>query len=185
VSETWAVFGGSFDPPHLAHMLVAAYAAASASIERVLVTPTASHAFAKPLSPFEDRLAMCERAFADLRRVELSAIERTLPQPNRTIDTLRALVGRHPDVQFRLILGSDLKRETHAWHDFAGIQALAPVLWIERQGHESGADQPALPEISSTEIRRRLAAGESTDGWLSPAVAEYIAQRGLYRGSEP
>lgn len=185
MSETWAVFGGSFDPPHLGHTLVAAYAIASAAIDRVLVTPTASHAFGKPLGAFDDRLAMCERAFAELRRVELSAIELSLPQPNRTIETLRALQSRHPGVQLRLILGSDLKRETHAWHDFAGVQALAPPLWIERQGHESGSGQPALPQISSSAVRDRIAAGESTEGWLSPAVAEYIAQRGLYRGVAP
>ena len=181
MSESWAVFGGSFDPPHVAHTLVAAYVRAAHPISRVLVTPTAAHAFGKRLAAFEDRLAMCELAFADLRRVELCPIEAELPQPNLTLHTLQALQRHHPGVRLRLVLGSDLQNETHAWHDFASIISIAPPLWIERQGHTRNAATPALPDISSSEIRRRLAAAEPTDGLLTPAVAQYIAERGLYR----
>ena len=179
----WAVFGGSFDPPHAAHVMAAAYVLAAHGVARVLVTPTAAHAFGKRLSSFEDRLRMCELAFAPLRDVELCPIERSLPQPNYTLTTLQALAAQHPDVQLRLVLGTDLKAETHAWHDFDSIRALAPPLWVSRQGHEADSGDPALPDISSTEIRRRLLAGESTTGLLSPAVADYIRDHGLYRSS--
>jgi nicotinate-nucleotide adenylyltransferase len=181
IGETWAVFGGSFDPPHVAHTLVAAYVRAAYPVTRVLVTPTGTHAFGKQLAPFADRVAMCRLAFADLRAVELSTIEETLPKPNLTVDTLTALHERDPEVALRLVLGTDLRSETHAWHDFARISQLAPPIWIERQGHGRGDTQLALPDISSSEVRRRLAAGEPTDGLLGPAVADYVARHGLYR----
>jgi len=175
------VFGGSFDPPHVGHVLVAAYVLASHSIERVLVTPTAAHAFGKKLSSFEDRLKMCELAFEPVRGVELCTIERELPEPNYTLHTLQALASRFPNVRLRLLVGSDLQRETHAWHDFASIQTLAPPLWIARQGNDPIAGEPAMPDISSTDVRKRVAAGAPTTGLLSPKVAEYVRSHGLYR----
>jgi nicotinate-nucleotide adenylyltransferase len=177
----WAVFGGSFDPPHVGHVLVAAYVLAAHGIERVLVTPTAAHAFGKKLSSFEDRVKMCELAFEPLRGVELCTIEQELPAPSYTLHTLQALAARHPEIQLRLLVGSDLQRETHAWHDFDSITKLALPLWIARQGTDAIAGEPAMPDISSTEIRRRLSANEPTTGLLSPDVAEYIRSRDLYR----
>jgi nicotinate-nucleotide adenylyltransferase len=162
-------------------VLVAAYVLAAHGVERVLVTPTAAHAFGKKLTSFEDRLKMCELAFAPLRSVELCTIERDMPQPNYSLHTLQALAARHPSVQLRLLVGSDLQRETHAWHDFESIMKLAPPLWIARQGNDPIAGEPAMPDISSTEIRRRIAADESTAGLLSPAVSAYIRKHQLYR----
>jgi nicotinate-nucleotide adenylyltransferase len=184
VSVTFGVFGGSFDPPHVAHTLLAAYALAAHPIEKVLVVPTFAHAFGKALSPFDDRLRMCELAFGDLRRVEVSSIERELPIPSLTLRTLEALTQRYPAVQLRLLIGSDLLAETHAWHDFARIQELAPALVVQRQGHlQPNIDQPALPDVSSSEIRRRLQAAEATAGLLCPAVELYARTHRLYAAS--
>jgi nicotinate-nucleotide adenylyltransferase len=184
VSSTFAVFGGSFDPPHVAHTLLAAYALAAHPIERVLVVPTFAHAFGKPLAPFDDRVRMCELAFGDLRRVEVSSIERELPTPSLTLHTLEALAQRHPGAQLRLLIGSDLLAETHAWHNFERIQKLAPVLVVQRQGHlQPNVDQPALPDVSSSEIRRRLQAAKPTVGLLCPAVELYARTHRLYAAS--
>jgi nicotinate-nucleotide adenylyltransferase len=184
MSMTFGVFGGSFDPPHVAHTLLAAYALAAHPIEKVLVVPTFAHAFGKPLSPFEHRLHMCERAFGDLRRVEVSSIERELPTPSLTLRTLEALSQKYPAVQLRLLIGSDLLAETHAWHDFDRIQQLAPALVVQRQGHlQPDLDQPALPDVSSTEIRRRLQGGDTTEGLLCPAVDLYARTHRLYAAS--
>ena len=181
MSATFGVFGGSFDPPHVAHVLFAGYVLSAYDLERVLVVPTFSHAFGKPLSPFEDRLRMCELAFADLRRVEVSPIERSLPAPSRTLRTLEALQERYPGVQLRLLIGSDLLPETPSWHNFERIAELAPPLVVERQGRaRHNPANPALPDVSSTEVRRRLRDGEPTDGLLSPAVAAYARSCGLY-----
>ena len=184
MSGEFGVFGGSFDPPHIGHVLLAAYALSAHRLERILVVPTFAHAFGKPLSPFEDRLHMCELAFADLRRIELSNIEQQLPVPSRTVRTLEALAERYPGAQLRLLMGSDLVPETHGWYQFARVAQLAPLLVVQRSGHAGGDDQePALPNVSSTEIRRRLGAGVSTQGLLNPRVDDYARAHGLYRRS--
>jgi nicotinate-nucleotide adenylyltransferase len=181
VSAEFAVFGGSFNPPHLAHTLLAAYVLSAHSVERVLVVPTYHHAFGKQLAGFEDRVQMCELAFADLRRVEISCIERELPAPSLTVRTLEALTLQHPGIRLRLVIGTDLLSETHAWHDFQRVAELAPLIVVQRQGHErADLHAPALPYISSTEIRRRLRSGESTAGLLAPAVERHALRRGLY-----
>lgn len=178
----FGVYGGSFDPPHIAHALAINVALMGYGLERVLVVPAYQHAFAKKLTDFEDRLRMCELAFKHLRQVEICDIERELPPPSYTLHTLQALAARHPEVQLRLLIGTDILIETHNWHDFAGVSRLAPPLIVERQGYPPhDADQPVLPAVSSSEIRRRLQAGENTRGWLSPSVEEYIRAHGLYR----
>jgi nicotinate-nucleotide adenylyltransferase len=181
VTVEFGVFGGSFDPPHVGHTLLAHYVLSAFALERVLVVPTYVHAFGKVMAPFEDRLRMCELAFGQLPRVSICDIERELPPPNLTLNTLHALARRHPDIRLRLLIGSDIVTETHAWHDFASIEKLAPPLIVQRQGY-AGLDrsQPALPEVSSTELRRRLAASESTQGLISPAVADYARAHRLY-----
>jgi nicotinate-nucleotide adenylyltransferase len=178
----FGVYGGSFDPPHIAHALAVSAALCVHGLERVLIVPTYAHAFGKRLADFDDRLHMCELTFMHLRQVEICGIERDLPSPSLTLHTLQALAALHPDAQLRLLIGSDILTETHAWHDFAAVQRIAPPLVIERQGFPAhDASQPALPAVSSSEIRRRLQAGESTRGWLSPSVEQYIQARGLYR----
>ena len=181
MSQAVAVYGGSFDPPHVAHTLVCAYVLAAHDVERVLVVPTRTHPFAKPLAPFEHRLRMCELAFRDLRRVELLDLERELPEPSLTLRTLEALHARMPDIPLRLVIGSDLLRETASWHAFDAICALAPPLVVPRAGFEPPGTTAALPAISSTEVRRRLRAGEPTDGLLDPRIAAYARTHALYR----
>jgi nicotinate-nucleotide adenylyltransferase len=178
----FGVYGGSFDPPHVAHALAVSFALCVHGLERVLIVPTYAHAFSKRLADFDDRLHMCELTFAHLRQVEICTIERELPAPSFTLKTLQALQARHPQVQLRLLVGTDILTETHAWHDFAGVERLAPPLVIERQGFPPhDPTQPALPAVSSSEVRRRVHAGESTRGWLHPHVEQYIAARKLYR----
>lgn len=176
-----AVFGGSFDPPHIAHTLVAAYVLSAHSVERVLVVPCFRHPFDKPLASFEHRIHMCEIAMRDLARVEVSAVEADLGATSLTLPMLEAVAARHPNTRLRLVLGSDLLAETASWHAFDRICALAPPLVIPRSGHAQDADAPALPAISSTEVRRRLHEGLSTTGHLDPRVADYALAHGLYR----
>lgn len=176
------VLGGSFDPPHIAHVGLALAAISLAGLERVIVAPTFIHAFGKALSPFEQRLAMCELAFADVAHVEVSAIERELGGVSRTLRLVETLAQREPSVQLRLLVGSDILREKDRWQDFARIAALAPPLVAARVGHpepdcELGA---VLPEVSSSALRTTLAQGH--DAPLVPArVRAYIRQHGLYR----
>lgn len=176
-----AVYGGSFDPPHLGHSLVGAYVLAACPVDRLLVVPVGQHPFAKRISPFEDRLRMCELAFADLRRLEVSSIEHELPGPSLTLNTLTALQARYPGASLRLVIGSDLLPETQHWFEFERVRAIAPLIVVQREGHATPDGLgPPLPDISSTLVRERLRAGQPTDGLLNPQVAAYAQAHRLY-----
>ncbi|MEM7606178.1 MAG: nicotinate-nicotinamide nucleotide adenylyltransferase [Myxococcota bacterium] len=176
-----ALYGGSFNPPHVAHGLVAAWALSSGLVDEVLVVPAFSHAFGKELAPYEHRFAMCERAFAWLPAVRLSRIEEELGE-SRTYRTLVALQSRNPDATYRLLIGADILPERHRWFRWDDIEAMAPPLIVGRVGHDSQAPL-ALPDVSSTELRDRFARGEATTGLVHPEVQRYVRKHGLYGAS--
>jgi nicotinate-nucleotide adenylyltransferase len=176
-----AVYGGSFNPPHVAHTLVAAYVLAAHAVDAVRIVPTARHPFEKELTDFSHRLRMCELAMAPLRDVIVDPIEHELGGTSVTLRTLQELRRRHPRERHRLVIGSDLLPETGAWHAWEQVSALAPPIVVGRAGHpapDPGA--PALPDVSSTEVRRRLHDGDPVDGLVSPRVADYVREHGLY-----
>lgn len=184
-----AVLGGSFDPPHIGHVFLATYARSVAGVARVLVAPTFEHAFGKPLTPFDHRLRMCELAFSLIDGVDVSPIERELGGTSRTLRLVQELSRRYPDHQLRLLVGADILLETQRWFRFDDIVALAPLLVAERAGFASSgqASAPLLPEVSSSEIRRALAAHETSGpaAWVPRPVRAYIAQHALYEPREP
>ncbi len=105
------VYGGSFDPPHVAHVMAAAYACATGPLDRLLVVPVFAHAFNKALTPFEHRLRLCELAFEGLSAVSVCPIESELPSPSRTLTTLQALARRQPGAELRLVIGADVLKD--------------------------------------------------------------------------
>ncbi|GAC1367655.1 MAG: nicotinate-nucleotide adenylyltransferase [Polyangiales bacterium] len=183
--ESVAIFGGSFNPPHVAHVLAAAYLLACAPVERVVVVPTFRHPFAKALAPFADRLEMCRLAFADLARVEVSRVEEELGGESLTVRTLEHLSARHPGWSMRLVIGADVVHEMDRWTSPDRVRALAPPLVLGRVGFTvppALADAPhVLPAVSSSAIRASLARGEPADVLLPRRVADYVRARGLYR----
>jgi len=187
-----AVYGGSFDPPHVAHVLCAAYVLSAEAVDEVLVVPTFSHALGKePGASFEHRFRMAELAMGELPRARVSRIEEELGGKSRTLTTLEALQKRHPDATFRLVIGADILAETHLWHRWDRVAELAPPIVIGRPGvandqdDEHPDDRPlARPEVSSTDIRARLAEGRPVDGLVPTVVAEYARRHGLYREPE-
>src|ERR1700710_25515 len=107
-----ALYGGSFNPPHLGHELAAFYVLETANVDQLWFVPCFQHAFEKALQPFEDRFRMCELAAAALGpRARVSDIERELGQASRTLRTLRALEARHPGDTFVEVIGADLVAE--------------------------------------------------------------------------
>ena len=178
-----AIYGGSFDPPHVAHVLVATWAKSVAGVDGVLVVPTFAHAFGKRSAPFEDRAALCEAAFGDLPFVEVSRVEATLGSPSRSWRTIAALGERYPGARFRFVVGADVLAETDRWERWDEVARAAPPLVGGRVGHAPppGPCPVVLPDVSSTELRRRLAQGEATEGWLPAAGAAEIHARGLAR----
>lgn len=177
-----AIFGGSFNPPHVAHVLAAAYVLATQEVDRLLVVPAFDHPFGKSLAKFDHRFAMCERAFADIRRVEVSDIERQLGGESKTLFTLEALAKSHPDWSMRLVVGGDILNESHKWFAWDRVVALAPPIVLGRAGHPApGAPSPLLPEIASRDLRAMLLEGQDVGSLVARSVREYIAEHGLYR----
>lgn len=179
--RTIGLFGGSFNPPHVAHQMVALYVLETCPIDELWVIPTHRHPFAKELVDFAHRCAMCELAFAALDgRVAVSRIEAELDQPvSRTLDTVEAVRVRHPDLTLRLVVGADILTESHKWYRWDDIVALAPPIVVGRAGlDDRDVDMPA---VSSTEIRERLARGHRVDTLVPRSVVRYIDEHGLYR----
>ena len=185
-----AIYGGSFDPPHVSHVLAAVYALKVGGFDQVLVVPVFEHAFQKQLTPFEHRVRMCELAFGGIVGVEVSTVERELETPSLTLRTVEHLSKAHPDWALRLLVGSDVLSETSKWHAFDRISALAPPYVVARPGYEHPDARGALlPDVSSTRIREALAQRHRADNqaWLAlsvpRAVLEYIAEHDLYRSA--
>lgn len=176
---TIAVFGGSFDPPHMGHVLAASWVLATAPVDGLMVVPAFEHAFGKRLAPFAHRRRMAELAFAGLRGVEVSDLEARLGGASYTVRTLDALRRRHPGTALRLVIGSDLVDEVPHWRDGARVAELAPLLVVGRGGHDDGRAL-LLPEVSSTEIRERLRSHRSVDGLVPRRVIAYVERHGLY-----
>jgi nicotinate-nucleotide adenylyltransferase len=184
-----AVYGGSFDPPHVAHLMTASYVLATGGFERLLVVPVYEHAFDKPLAPFEQRAAMCRLCFAGLRDVEVSELEAALPRPSYTERTLERLAREHPDWRLRFVMGSDALAATEKWHDYERVTTLAPPFVVTRRGFERPGDARAvLPEVSSSRIRELFArppdddaARRELEALVPESVRRYADEHRLYR----
>jgi nicotinate-nucleotide adenylyltransferase len=180
------VFGGSFNPPHLAHVLALAVVLARFEVERLLVVPTYQHPFAKSLAPYDDRVEMCRLAMGWLPRVEVSRVEEELGGESRTLRTIEHLRTKLPGKALRFIMGADLVVESAKWFGFDRIAELAPPIVLGRSGVDyPGAPASVLPSISSTEIRARLAEGNlgALAELVPREVVAYATERGLYRQS--
>jgi nicotinate-nucleotide adenylyltransferase len=180
-----AFLGGSFDPPHLAHVLLATYVLAIGEVDQVMIVPVFEHAFGKQLASYAERMKMCELAFAAALNVTVSRIEEQMPRPNRTLLTLQRLQQLHPDATFRLVIGSDVLADTPKWHAFDQVMRLAPLLIVPRPG-SAPPSATVLPDISSTQVRELLARrGQDARGKLAQlmprAALDYALERGLYR----
>ena len=186
-----ALFGGSFNPPHVAHQLVALYVLETQPVDELWLVPTYVHPLAKQLVSYDHRVAMCELAAAPLgERVQVSRIEQVLAQrpgfvASRTLDLVEHLVAEGHQV--RLVVGADILAETAKWYRWDDVARLAPLIVVDREGcgapRGSTVTGVTMPAISSTRIREALAAGEveALSGLLSARVLRYIAEHELYR----
>lgn len=166
-----AVYGGSFNPPHVGHLLVAAWVRWTDQADEVWLLPSFSHPFAKASQPFDDRVAWCEAVIADEPGLRVCRIESELTPPSYTIDVMRALAARHPEHRFRFLLGADLIPKVDQWKEWASIVAEFEPIVVGRQGHREPL-QPtiAFPPVSSTDIRARAAAGQPISHLVPAAI---------------
>ncbi len=178
-----AVFGGSFNPPHIAHVLAVTTVLCTVEVDRVMVVPAYQHPFAKELASYDARVAMTELAVGWLPRVEVSRVEQALGGESRTLRTLERLQADHPEWLLRLVVGADILNEAHKWHGFERIVAIAPLIVLGRVGIEApGAPEPILPRVSSTEVRAAAALRDMSrlEALVPRQVVRYIEEHKLY-----
>jgi nicotinate-nucleotide adenylyltransferase len=189
------LFGGTFDPPHLGHLVLAECARDQLGLERVVFMPSAQppHKAGRRVTPVRERVAMTRLAVRGRSGFEVSTLETRRRGPSYTVDTLRALRRREPSAEWVLVLGQDSLRELHTWREPDQIRALATLAVARRvrgPGERAGRSARArvrwiaMPriDVSSRDLRRRVQAGESVRFLVPDAVERYLRRRRLYRG---
>jgi nicotinate-nucleotide adenylyltransferase len=197
--ERLGLFGGTFDPPHLGHLILASEAKFQLDLTRLLwtLTPEPPHKEDQPITSVEHRLAMVNLAIGDNPSFELSRVELDRPGPHYTLDTIQILAEQNPEAEIVPIIGGDSLRALPTWHrpkellyaahwigvmrrpgEPANLQALERELpGISSKVHY--VDAPLL-EIASREIRSRIAEGRPFRYYLPRLVYEYISEHHLY-----
>ena len=191
------IFGGSFNPIHSGHAIIAHHIISSGAVDRLWL-------MVSPVNPLKvgleqqvadtDRLRMVEMVTRPLENVETSAFEFTMPKPSYTIDTLNALQAKFPDDEFYLVTGADNWVIFNRWRNSEEILAKYHLLVYPRLGYEvvipeelrdrvTLVDAPII-ELSSTAVRERLAQGLSARYYVPDEVLSYIERKVLYRISD-
>ena len=191
--ERLGIFGGTFDPPHVGHLVTAVNVRYELSLDRVLLV-VADQPWQKvgtrDISSAEDRFAMVEAAVGDVEGLEASRIEVDRGGMSYTADTLSELLAGDPALDLYVILGSDAAVGLPGWERAGEVRALATIVVVERPGSGEGEPPPGwswvrveVPrlEVSSTDLRARVVDGRPLDYLLSAAVIETIERRGLYK----
>jgi nicotinate-nucleotide adenylyltransferase len=192
------LLGGTFNPPHVGHLVCAEQALAQLELDRVLLVPVHEppHKEIEADPGVAHRIELCRRAVAGEERVELSLVDAEVPGPSYSVDTLRRLHDRSPGDQLTFVVGGDMAFSLPAWREPEAILDLAELGVAEREGVRrddiaerlSGLradrvrffDMPRL-DVSSSLIRRFVADGRPIRHLVPDAVAAYIEQAGLYR----
>ncbi|WKZ37536.1 MAG: nicotinate-nucleotide adenylyltransferase [Anaerolineales bacterium] len=199
-NNTIGFLGGTFDPPHIGHLILAAEAARQFELSRLLwvLTPNPPHKQENPITPLEHRLAMLQGVIVDNPAFELSGLEFDRPGPHYTIDTLRLLASREPNADILLLIGGDSLWELPTWRFSTDLVAVVSKIGVMRRPGDFSdisaleAKLPGVTEkiqfldallqpVSSSELRRRIAAGEMYRYYVPPSVYEYIEANHLYR----
>jgi nicotinate-nucleotide adenylyltransferase len=183
----FAIFGGTFDPIHSAHIEIARAAAAAFNLDYVLLIPAGNppHKTGAVHTPFEHRARMAELACAGERSIRVSRMEEGAGR-SYSIHTIERLRAAHPGDEIFFLIGSDAFADIHTWHRWQDVIALVEFIVVTRPGRPYTAPEGAAVRelifrtpVSSSEIRRRLAKGEWPDS-IPPAVASYIREHQLY-----
>ena len=185
------IFGGTFDPPHFGHLLAAVDAVERLTLDRLVLVPAAVQPLkaGSATAPAQDRLAMTRLLVGDDPRFEVDPLEIERAGLSFSVDTLGEFARRFPSAERFFLVGADVLRTFRKWRDPERVLALATLAVMTR---DDGSPPPELPngavavasrriDVSSTEIRARVAAGRSLRGFLPDSIAAYIAAHGLYR----
>ena len=191
------MFGGTFDPPHVGHLIVAQDAVEALGLDelRFVVAGDPPHKAESAASP-EQRARMTEAAVGDDPRLRVSRVELEREGASYTVDTLRRLREDEPDAGFVLLIGADQLRDFASWREPGEIARLARLVVMAREGHDPRRVDPSVDlgvdveydvvdvtrvDISSTRIRERISSGRSVRYLVPAAVRRIIEAEGLYR----
>lgn len=185
------IMGGSYNPVHAGHMIVASYIAQWGDLDEVWLTLSPQNPFKRNLTLADDahRLEMLRIAVGDSPILRVCDVELSMPRPSYTVDTLARLSEMYPDCDFRLIVGADNWESFNRWRSPDEIVSRHGVIVYPRPGYSSEGceDTPGVTcveapqvELSSTFIRDAIAAGRDMNFFLPPGVYQYITENGLY-----
>jgi nicotinate-nucleotide adenylyltransferase len=194
------IFGGTFDPPHLGHLILAAEAVEQLRLDRVLwvITPDPPHKLGQTISPLLVRLELLEAALAEEERFQISRVDIDRPGPQYAVDTVRILARQFPSAQLVYLLGGDSLRDLPTWFDPRGLLAEISSLGVMRRpgaridlagleialpgiGEKTKFFDTPLIEISSSNIRARVRAGRPYQYFLPTVVYRLILENGWYQ----
>jgi nicotinate-nucleotide adenylyltransferase len=201
------VFGGTFDPVHFGHLIMAEQCREQGALDQVWFVPSARppHKLDQPRTPFAQRVEMLALALAGQPAFRVEEIEKERPGPSYTADTLDDLSQHYPNHEWFLLVGSDTLAELPTWHDPARVVARAALLVVRRPGHAElpvsdlrhnlrlseaselrvqMIDTPLI-DIASRDLRRRAAQGCSLRYFLPRSVECYIQSKGIYQKGDP
>jgi nicotinate-nucleotide adenylyltransferase len=202
MTQRIGIFGGTFDPPHLGHLILASEARAQLQLTRLLwvLTSIPPHKTDQPIGLLDDRLAMLKLALKDEPGFELSSIDIDRPGPQYTLDTISLLAQKYPNDELIPLIGGDSLRDLPTWHNPVELVAACHQIGVMRRPGDSidlsqlekhipgitakvrFVDAPLL-EIASHEIRQRVMEGLPFRYYLLPSVYDYIVAHMLYSKS--
>jgi nicotinate-nucleotide adenylyltransferase len=178
-SNKIALFGGSFNPPHLGHLAVLRELAKNPDFDEIWVVPVCHHAFAKDLADFDVRLELLRLLIDEVgsKKLKISTVERDLGKtPNTTFDTVTHLKKQHPHSDFVIVMGSDAKKDLPRWHRYEELKRLADFHFVTRKGYE----ESDMPEVSSSQIRERLKKGEDITKLTTRKIQDYLSKNRVF-----
>jgi nicotinate-nucleotide adenylyltransferase len=191
------ILGGTFDPPHVGHLLLASDAREALALDRLIFVPANTQPFkadSPAVASAQDRLEMVRLAVADDAFYSVADTEISRKGLSYTVDTLEHLANRNPGAQLFLLLGEDTLAGFEKWKNPDRICEIATLAVMVRAGSATPSPQAGRPgvttvstrrvDVSSTEIRQRLRAGKSIKGFVPEGVERFIDARGLYREAD-
>ena len=199
MTERIGLFGGTFDPPHLGHLILAERAVEALALSQVLFVLAADppHKHDQRIAPVEHRLAMLERAIAGNPHFAVSLIDLDRPGPHYSVDMVRIAQNQYPSATLYFLMGGDSLHDLPTWRDPAGLIAQAMLGVAHRPGEALALDKlntqiPGLAGrvafieapvigISATDLRQRVVAGRSIRYQISESVCAYIQEHHLYK----
>jgi nicotinate-nucleotide adenylyltransferase len=200
--QTIGIFGGTFDPPHLGHLILAAEAHAQLGLDRLLwvLTPNPPHKQGQSIAPLKHRLAMVRLAIDGDPQFELSTVDMDRPSPNFALDTVRIIAQQNPGANLIYLMGGDSLRDLPLWHKPADFVTACDLIGVMRRPGDA-IDLPGLEkiipgitakvrfveapllDIAAHEIRARIAGGRPYRYFLPPGIYAYIVRQNLYQKS--